>query len=247
MWAHVPIIGTLICITLNVNHGLTQFLRQIYYILFIKVHKASREAERSRTPSPRIPQQFRGGNVSLRSSSFRGGCQNFSSRGWQGRGRRQWGTRSCHSPTESPEIAVPVGIQQNKLRFLSRKEIGKFSVIGKYFFSMNKEKELRFASKVGMWGEGNRAERRGSQDRAHGENLSSTHCKCYRFSWRWELWAVLRMSPAAGSDKWHFTALWIFWQCMAGAHLDSTHVLKPKHMLKCFADQGSEKLCLWFF
>lgn len=115
----------------------------------------------------------------------------------------------------------------------------------KIFFSMNKEKEPRLPSKVGMWGEGNRAKRRGSQDRAHPENLSSTHCKHYRFSWSWELWTVLMMSSAAGSDKWHFSALWISnaWQ----EHLDNTHMLKPKHVLKCFADQGSEKLCLWFF
>lgn len=41
-----------------------------------------------------------------------------------------------------------------------------------------------------MWGcEGKETELRGedSQDSTHRENLSSTHCKCYRFSWRWEL------------------------------------------------------------
>lgn len=109
------------------------------------------------------------------------------------------------------------------------------------------KKNQGFSANVGMWGEGNGAKRRGSQDSTHQENLNSTSCKHCRFSWCWELWAVLIMSPAAWSDKWHFTALWIYWWCMAGTHLDNTHVLKLKHVLKHCADHGSEKLLLWVY
>lgn len=109
------------------------------------------------------------------------------SRGCEGRGRRQWGTKSCHSPSESSETAVRVGTLKTNPDFFSEsfKEI---------FFQWTRKKNQGFAATVGC--EGKESELRGGDHRrALTGRISAAHtANIYRFSWSQELWAVPMMS-----------------------------------------------------
>lgn len=109
------------------------------------------------------------------------------SRGWEGRGRRQRGTKSCHSPLESPKTTDPVRTHSTKQTWISFQ-----SHLNFFFFSSEQGERIKASQQCERKG----TKRRGSQGSTLRENLSSTHCKHYRFSWCWELWAVLMMSPA---------------------------------------------------